>query len=84
MKPRNQGLGFNGERAAKVERTESAFQKERARIRAANDEKTARLRGLRLAKEAADRETATRVAAEKALLPPKGKAAKAAAPASEP
>jgi hypothetical protein len=47
-----------GGRAAKAERTTSAFEKERNRIRLANDEKTARLRGLRLAKEAQERDAA--------------------------
>ena len=44
-----------GDKAAKVDRTESAFLKERERIRALNEEKTTRLRTLRLAKEATDR-----------------------------
>ena len=39
-------------------RREAAFIEERNRIRSANDEKTARLRALRLAKEADDKETA--------------------------
>jgi hypothetical protein len=58
---------------------EPAYLVERKRIQAANDEKTARLKGLRLAKEARDRETA---AANPA--PPKVKKARAKkAPALE-
>jgi len=56
-------------RAAKVDRTESAFQKERNRIRAANEEKTMRLRGLRLAKEATEREAAAAFAAANPIDP---------------
>ncbi len=44
---------------------------EKKRIQALNAEKTARLRALRLAKEAQDRETAAQVAAEKASQPKK-------------
>ncbi len=62
-----------GGRAAKVERTSSAFEKERNRIRLANDEKTARLRGLRLAKEAADRDAAAAIVAAGGQLPPAAK-----------
>ncbi len=54
----NAGVRTNGDRAAKVDRTESAFQKERDRIRTANNEKTVRLRALRMAKEAGEREAA--------------------------
>jgi hypothetical protein len=44
-------------------RREAAFIEERNRIRSANDEKTARLRALRLAKEAVDKEAAAGLAA---------------------
>ena len=72
MKPlRSVGMRRDGDRAAKAQRTESAFEKERDRIRAANEEKTKRLRTLRLAKEAADRLAAEKTAAEKAEEPPK-------------
>src|SRR4051812_27681622 len=50
----------------KPSQSDIAFLKERARIRAANDEKTARLRALRLEKEAREREAA---AAAEALAP---------------
>ena len=63
---RNNASRFNGAKQAKTQRTDSAFEKERDRIRAANDEKTKRLRGLRLAKEAADREALEKAAAAKA------------------
>ena len=53
------------------DRTETAFLIEKNRIQAANVEKTARLKGLRLAKEARDREIAA------AAPPPPPKAAKA-------
>ena len=70
------------ERAAKQERKgDTAFLIERKRIQVANDEKTARLRGLRLAKEAADREVAAKEAAERAANPPVKKAKKRAAAA---
>jgi len=74
-----------GGRAAKVERTTSAFEKERNRIRLANDEKTARLRGLRLAKEATDREAAAAVVAAGGTLPvvPKPRSRKKAQPAED-
>jgi hypothetical protein len=76
VKPlRQNGLRQNGDKAAKTERTENAFLRERNRIRAANDEKTARLRALRLAKEARDREVAVAAAAvaeaERATAVPK-------------
>ena len=61
------GLRAPADRAEKTARTENAFQKERSRIRAANDAKTARLRGLRLEKEAAERQAAAEAAA---LAPP--------------
>lgn len=44
-------------------RTDTEFHKERDRIRAANDEKTQRLRALRLEKEAAERQAAAEAAA---------------------
>lgn len=47
----------------KSSRTDTEFQKERARIRAANDEKTTRLRALRLEKEATERQAAAEAAA---------------------
>ena len=48
---------------------DTAFFKERDRIRAENEEKTKRLRTQRLAKEAADREAAEKAAAERPPLP---------------
>ena len=71
MKSLRFGVRSNGDRVAKQGRTESAFQKERARIRAANDEKTVRLRALRLAKEKTEREAAAQAEAEKAARPAK-------------
>jgi hypothetical protein len=50
---------------------ESAFKQEIAREKAATVAKTARLRALRLAKEAVDKEARLRLAAETARLPPK-------------
>jgi hypothetical protein len=74
-----------GGRAAKVERTTSAFEKERNRIRLANDEKTTRLRGLRLAKEAADRNAAASIVAAGGLLPsaPKSRGRKRPQPTND-
>jgi hypothetical protein len=56
---------------------DAGYMKERKRIQAVNDEKTARLRGLRLAKEAADREAAEKMAADKPASPKKRKTATA-------
>jgi hypothetical protein len=53
----------------KQRESEAVRQKEQAATAVAN--KTARLRALRLAKEAADKETAARAAAEKAAKAPK-------------
>lgn len=64
---------------AKTQLRDNAFIQEKKRIEAANAEKTARLRGLRLAKEAADREIAEKVAAEKAARPKRAKATPAPA-----
>jgi hypothetical protein len=55
-----------GRKEAKVQHTESVFQNERHRERTANDEKTKRLRTLRLAKETADRLASENMAANKA------------------
>ena len=64
---------------AKTQLRDNAFMQERKRIDVANAEKTARLRGLRLAKEAAERQAAEIAAAEKALRPKRArKAVKAA------
>lgn len=75
------------ERAARNEKKgDTAFLIERKRIQVANDEKTLRLRTLRLAKEAAEREVAAAAAAELAAnpLPPKKTKKRAvAAPAAE-
>jgi hypothetical protein len=48
------------------ERRDATFREEMERERHARDAKTARLRELRLAKEAVDKEEADRIAAEKA------------------
>ena len=58
---------------------ENAFRKERDRIRVINDEKTTRLRNLRLAKEAAEREAALIAAANAPPKPPKKTKSKKAA-----
>lgn len=54
------------ERFAKAQEREKAFQSERAKAETALDNKITRLRALRLAKEATDREDAARRAIEKA------------------
>ena len=75
------------ERAARNEKKgDTAFLIERKRIQVANEEKTIRLRTLRLAKEAAEREVAAAAAAELAANPPPPKKTKkraVAAPAAE-
>lgn len=63
-------------RAAEKNRRDRAFQKESVNEQQERASKTARLRALRLAKEAADRELAESLAVEKA-------AAKAKAPAKK-
>ncbi len=68
---------------AKTQLRDNAFVQEKKRIEAANAEKTARLRGLRLAKEAAERETAEKLAAEKAARPKRTRAAPALASSTE-
>lgn len=71
-------------KSSKVDRSETAFHAERNRIRIANDEKTARLRGLRLAKEAAEREAAAAFAAANPVDPNlKPRARKKAKPKQE-
>jgi hypothetical protein len=65
-------------KVASAEQRDAAYLIERRRIQKANDEKTARLKALRLAKEAAERVTAEAAAAEKAANPkraasPKGR-----------
>ena len=66
----------------KAQRADAAFLRERERIKAVNAEKTARLKGLRLAKEAVDREAAilaaAQAAADKAARPKKSRTRKAA------
>ena len=52
---------------------DKAFFKERKRIEAVNAEKTARLKALRLAKEALDREAKAKAAAEEAARPRKSR-----------
>lgn len=61
---------------------EAEFFKERKRVQDANQAKTMRLKALRLAKEAVDREAAAVAAAEKAARPKKvrGAGLKAAKP----
>ncbi|TAK98057.1 MAG: hypothetical protein EPO08_20095 [Rhodospirillaceae bacterium] len=55
---------------------DKAFFKERKRIEAVNAEKTARLKALRLAKEAVDREAKEKAAAEEAARPRKTRASR--------
>ena len=64
------------------DRTETAFLIEKNRIQAANTEKTARLKKLRLAKEAGERELAAAAPPHPAKAP-KPRARKKAAPAGE-
>ncbi len=59
---RHSASGLSSEQ--KYERTQSAFLKETTRLRAAKDEKTARLRALRLAKESKERPAAAQSATE--------------------
>lgn len=59
---------------------EAEFFKERKRVQEANQAKTLRLKTLRLAKEAVDREAAAVTAAAKAEQPKKTRAVKAAKP----
>ena len=68
---------------AKNQPRDSAFIQEKKRIEAINAEKTARLRGLRLAKEAAEREVAEKLAAEKAARPKRTRSAPAVAPSTD-
>ena len=64
------------ERVTKDDRRDAAYLTERKRIQTENAEKTARLRGLRLQKEAAERVIAEQAAAELAANPPPPKASK--------
>ncbi len=57
------------ERKASGDRLDAAYMAERRRIEAANSEKTARLRALRLQKEASEREAAEKEAADRAANP---------------
>ena len=68
-----------GKAANKNDQRDAAYLIERKRIQKVNDEKTARLKALRLAKEAADKITADAAAAEKAANPKRTKKAKAVA-----
>jgi hypothetical protein len=68
---------------------DKAFFKERKRVEALNAEKTARLKALRLAKEAVDREAKEKAAAEEAARPrvarrPRAAAAPGSVKAAEP
>ncbi len=67
------------EQFAKLRQKEKEALKEREAVERAKSEKVAKLRGLRLAKEAADKVDADRVAAEKAAAAPKKRVAKPAA-----
>ncbi|MHB1203938.1 MAG: hypothetical protein ACYCZX_00100 [Rhodospirillaceae bacterium] len=69
--------------AARIEQRDTGYLLERRRIQKANDEKTARLKALRLGKEAADRIVAEAAAAEKAAQPKRAKKAKAVAATTE-
>jgi hypothetical protein len=57
------------DRFAKAAERESDFRKEKDRIFNADAAKTAKLRALRMAKEAVDQELAAKAAAEKASAP---------------
>ena len=65
------------------DRTETAFLIEKNRIQAANTEKTARLKGLRLAKEARDRELAAAMPVKPAAAKKPRKKAAAKAPGGD-
>ncbi len=64
-----------------VERNETASKQIRKKERSAEAVKTAKLRELRLAKEAVDKEAADKLAAETAALPPSETARRKRAPA---
>ena len=66
------------EQFAKLRQKEKEALKEREAIERAKSEKVAKLRGLRLAKEAADKVVSDRVAAEKASAAPKKRVPKLA------
>ncbi len=57
------------ERMTKDDKRDAAYLIEKKRIRQADAEKTARLRALRMQKEAAEREVAEKEAAERAANP---------------
>jgi hypothetical protein len=59
---------------ARATEREAEFRRQRQKVSDADSVKTARLRALRLAKEAADKETEAREAAEKAATKPKRRA----------
>ena len=66
------------EQFAKLRQKEKEALKEREAVERAKSEKVAKLRGLRLAKEAADKIVADQVAADKAAAAPKKRVPKAA------
>ncbi len=66
------------EQFAKLRQKEKEALKEREAVERAKSEKVAKLRGLRLAKEAADKVVSDRVAAEKAAAAPKKRVPKLA------
>jgi hypothetical protein len=64
--------------AARAEQRDAGYLIERKRIQKVNDEKTARLKALRLEKEAGERLAAEAAAAEKAAQPKRVKRSKTA------
>jgi hypothetical protein len=68
---------------ARAEQRDAGYLVERRRIQKANDEKTARLKALRLEKEAGERLAAAAAAAEKAAQPKRVKKAPANVPAED-
>ena len=70
--------------AARAEQRDAGYLVERKRIQKANDEKTARLKALRLEKEAGERLAAEAAAAEKAAQPQPKRAKRPKAAAGAP
>lgn len=75
--PRDAARGKAQKYFTQSEQRDTLVKQEIEKERAAVDAKTARLRALRLAKEAADREAAEKAAAENEKLRPKGPAKRA-------
>lgn len=71
--PRDAARGKAQKYFTQSEQRDTLVKQEIEKERAAVDAKTAKLRALRLAKEAADREAAEKLAAEQGAAPPKAR-----------